>query len=414
MSGMLGTVTIIHAADIHLDSPLRGLARLGDDRLAGRLRLATRTAFVNLVDYTLREAPEALVLAGDIYDGDWQDYATGRFFVEQMDRLDAAGIPVIMAAGNHDADSVITRALTLPRNVHVMSTTAPETWRLDDAGVAFHGQGFATRAVLQNLAQHYPEPIPGLVNVGILHTSIAGYDNHDPYAPCTVADLQAKGYEYFALGHVHTRQVVCHGHTTAAFSGNLQNRHVNETGPKGAYVVTLRVGKPAELRFEPLDVARWENLRLDVAAATDLTDVLNVVQQALTESRKDAENRPVVARLTLTGVCDAAAALTDSERLEHEVDLIARRLDVAVESVRNRTRPLAARLSLSAPGLVALNDIAGSPIFPAAVAGERWTKLANETAPVLRRLGLAVPDPGPDPGGDALHLLLARFAVGTR
>lgn len=415
MSGTLGAVTIIHAADIHLDSPLRGLGRLGDDRLAGRLRLATRTAFVNLVDFTLREAPDALVLAGDIYDGDWQDYATGRFFVEQMDRLDAAGIPVITAAGNHDADSVITRALTLPKNVHVMSTTAPETWRLDDAGVAFHGQGFATRAVLQNLARHYPEPIPDLVNVGILHTSIAGYDNHDLYAPCTVADLQATGYEYFALGHVHTREVVCEGHTTAAFSGNLQDRHVHETGPKGAYVVTLRAGKPAELNFEPLDVARWEHLTLDVGEAADLNDVLNVVQQALTKARQDAEDRPVVARLTLTGVSEAAAALTDSERLENEVDLIARRLDVAVESVRNRTRPPAPSLSLSAADLAALYDIAGSAGFAAAAfGGERWSKLANETTPLLRRLGLAAPDPGPDPGRDALQLLLARFAGGIR
>ena len=225
-------IHIVHAADIHLDSPLRGLGRLSDDDLANRLRLATRAAFDNLIDHCLATQPAALVLAGDLYDGDWRDYSTGVYFTNRMRDLDDAGIPVVLVQGNHDAESVISRSLTLPPNVTRLRTDRPETHVFDDVGLAVHGQGFATKSVSANLAVDYPAAIPGLVNVGVLHTSVQGYANHDPYAPCSVADLTGRGYEYFALGHVHTRQILAEGRTTVAFSGNLQGRHARELGPK--------------------------------------------------------------------------------------------------------------------------------------------------------------------------------------
>ena len=247
---------------------------------------------------------------------------------------------------------------------------SPETLELGDLGLAFHGQGFPQRAVVQNLATKYPEPIPGLVNVGVLHTSVSGYENHDPYAPCTVADLQAKGYEYFALGHVHGAQVVCDGHTTAAFSGNLQGRHVKETGPKGAYRVTLSPGESAVLEFVELDVARWESLTVDVSQAGDLEEVLPLVRDALTEARMSAEGRPVVARLTLTGESSAARILADRARTETEIDIVAQRLDVALERIRNRTQIPKSSVSLSGADLDPLREIAARPAFGPERVGE--------------------------------------------
>jgi DNA repair exonuclease SbcCD nuclease subunit len=118
---------LVHAADVHLDSPLRGLSRLGDQTVADQIRLASRHALRNLVNLVIDEQATALVLAGDIYDGDWPDYATGRFFAEQMDVLHDHDIPVYMVAGNHDAESRITKTLTLPSNVTVLPTDAPRT-----------------------------------------------------------------------------------------------------------------------------------------------------------------------------------------------------------------------------------------------------------------------------------------------
>jgi DNA repair exonuclease SbcCD nuclease subunit len=405
---MTDSITIVHAGDIHLDSPLRGLERLGDAALASRLRLATRVAFGNLIERTVATRADALVLAGDIYDGDWKDYATGRFFVQQMAILRDAGVPVFLAAGNHDAQSVITKSLRLPDNVHVMRTDRPETVIREDLGVAFHGQGFADRAVHLNLARGYPEPVAHLVNVGILHTSVSGYEGHEPYAPCTVDDLQSKGYEYFALGHVHTRVVLCEGRTTAAFSGNLQGRHVKETGPKGAYWVTLRAGESASLRFEALDVARWENLRLDISPAQDLDEVLEMVSAALRDARVVAEDRPLVARLTLEGETPSASQLADRLRVENEIEIVAQDIDVALERIRFKVRPPDAAITLPRRYLEGLRASAESSAFSQKSLDALWGKMNAETAPHLRRLGLLENVDCEEVVRDALDALLAR------
>ncbi|TCK22910.1 metallophosphoesterase family protein [Pseudonocardia endophytica] len=330
---------LVHAADLHLDSPLRGLARLGDSDLADTLRGATRRACENLVDQTIAHQADALLLAGDVYDGDWRDYATGAFFVRQLARLDDAGIPVFLINGNHDAESEITRSLRLPSNTHRLSVDAPETVVLDDVGLAVHGQGFARRAVVENLVPAYPDRIQGLVNVGMLHTSVQGDDRHDTYAPCRPDDLSGCGYEYFALGHIHEQRVVCDGPHVAAFSGNLQGRHPQETGAKGALVVDVEPGERATLTPLTLDVARWELVVVDAAGCTDGDDVLDAVESALRERCVQAAPRAVVAQVTLTGSTRAAPALTDAEWLRSEIDLLAAKAGAVVEKIRNRTGP---------------------------------------------------------------------------
>jgi DNA repair protein SbcD/Mre11 len=349
-------IHIVHAADIHLDSALRGLGRLSDDDLANRLRLATREAFKKLIDHCLRTQPDALILAGDLYDGDWRDYSTGVYFSDRMRDLNDAGIPVVLVQGNHDAESVISRSLTLPPNVTRLRTDKPETKVLEDRGLAIHGQGFATKAVSANLVVDYPAPLSGLVNVGVLHTSVQGYANHDRYAPCSVAELTGRGYEYFALGHVHTRQVLAEGRTTVAFSGNLQGRHPGELGPKGALEVRLSPGAAAKLSFVALDVARWECVEVDVSDARDESEAFDLVDAAVGRTREDSGDRPVVARIALVGTSSLAGRLADATLVGHEIRPRAERHGVAVDRIRSnvaapldrRHMPAAQRLALEA------------------------------------------------------------------
>jgi exonuclease SbcD len=322
---------LVHAADLHLDSPLRGLSRLGDDAVADQIRMASRHALRNLVQLVIDEQATALLLAGDIYDGDWRDYATGRFFAEQMDVLHDHDTPVYMVAGNHDAESRITKALTLPSNVEVLSTNAPQTKIDEHRGLAVHGQGFAERAVMENLVRAYPDRVPGLVNVGLLHTAVNGAEGHDRYAPCTEEDLRRTEYDYFALGHVHEHRVVNDGHRVAAFSGNLQGRHPRETGPKGALVVRVDPDERAQVELRPLDVARWATIEVDATGARDLEEVLVRADDELAAARTAAESRLLVARVTVTGSTPAAAALADRERLYEEIARIATKRDVTLE-----------------------------------------------------------------------------------
>ncbi|EFC85202.1 DNA repair exonuclease [Parafrankia sp. EUN1f] len=327
---------LVHAADVHLDSPLRGLTRLGDGDLAQLLRQATRRALGNLVDLTIARQADALLLAGDIYDGTWHDYATGRFFVEQMGRLRDTGVRVFMISGNHDAESEITRTLTLPPNVTVFPADQPATHTADDLGLAVHGQSYATRAVGDNLVLRYPDAIGGLVNVGLLHTAADGAEGHDNYAPCSADDLTRTGYDYFALGHVHTHRVVAAGEQVAAFSGNLQGRTPREAGPKGALVVEITDAGPARVEHVPCDVARWALITVDTSGTASLDAVLDRIATELRAAREAAGDRPVVARIVLTGTSRAAADLADAERLREELRSVEDGLRVCLEKIVTR------------------------------------------------------------------------------
>lgn len=262
----------IHAADLHIDSPLKGL----DDYEGApveRLRGATRQALINLVDLAIAQEVSIVILAGDIYDGNWADFRTGLFFREQMLRLQRAGIRVFIVKGNHDAESQITRQLPDVDGVHVFSAKTSEVIDLPELGVAVHGHSFPNRAVPEDLVPLYRPPVPGRFNIGVLHTSLTGREGHDPYAPTSVERLVDKGYDYFALGHIHAREVVRESSPRIVFPGNLQGRHAKETGPKGCELVTVEGGVIAAAEFVALDVVRWRQLQLDASAVATVTEL---------------------------------------------------------------------------------------------------------------------------------------------
>lgn len=298
---------LIHAADLHIDSPLRGLERYEGAPVA-QLRGATRGALSNLIELCIEERAAVLLIAGDIFDGDWRDYSTGLFFAAQMARLRQAGIAVVTVRGNHDAQSQISRELRLPDNVRELQTRKPETLVLDDLGIAIHGQGFATREVRDDLATHYPAPVPGLLNVGLLHTALTGRGDHAPYAPCTLELLRSKGYDYWALGHVHAREVVATD-PWVVFPGNLQGRHARETGAKGASVISVEGARVVDVRHEPLDTVRWALCQVDVSNAADAHDVVELVRGQLARQAQEASGRLCAARVVLQGRTRAHAAL---------------------------------------------------------------------------------------------------------
>jgi DNA repair protein SbcD/Mre11 len=339
---------LLHAADLHLDSPLRGLAGY-EGAPDAEIRGATRGALENLVQLALDEAVGAVLLAGDIYDGDWNDYNTGLFFRRQMSRLGEAGILVYLVSGNHDAASNISRQLSLPPNVHVFSQHEPETAVAAELGLAVHGQGYARREVTDNLAANYPPPRSGLFNVGLLHTALNGREGHARYAPCTKNELADRGYDYWALGHVHNREEVA-DEPWIVFPGNLQGRFATETGPKGATLITVD-GDNRVVSVEPrtLDVVRWEHLRVDAGAATGVHELCELVRTALTDARAAAGDRLLAVRISAVGTSAAHSALWRGRaEFTAEVRALANEFDrVWVEKVRPATSPPRAPAELS-------------------------------------------------------------------
>lgn len=330
----------IHTADLHLDSPLRGLSSY-PDAPAERLRTATRDAFERLVTVAIDEKVDFMVIAGDVYDGDWKDFNTGLFFVRQMGRLRQAGIPVYLLYGNHDADSEMTKGLELPDNVHAFGSRKAETFRIEPLKVALHGRSFKVAATTENLLPGYPMPVAGWLNIGVLHTALEGLTEHPKYAPCTVPELQAKGYQYWALGHVHEQRIE-RGDTTIAYPGNLQGRHIRETGPRGALLVSAEGGEINEVERVEVDVLRWHALAVDVSACEDLRSAVRLAGQAIEDLLTNSPaGLPLAVRVSFTGQSAAHAALASDEgQLRQEMIAQAVALDpdrIWVEKVRVAT-----------------------------------------------------------------------------
>ncbi len=330
----------IHAADIHLDSPLHKLDYY-DGAPVDEIRQATRRAFNNLVQTAIAEEVNFILIAGDLYDGDWKDYNTGLYLVSQTSRLRDAGIPVYMVAGNHDAASNITKTLRLPENVHLFPSNQPATHTMDSLNVAIHGQSFATPAVKKDLSLLYPTPLPGYFNTGLLHTCASGREGHEPYAPCTVEGLRSKGYDYWALGHVHQHEVLWDD-PWIIFPGNIQGRHIRETGPKGCVLVTVDDRGRPKIEFKPLDVIRWVIVTVDSNGAESGYTVIDRFCSRLETILDENEGRPLAARVLIQGETPAhSELLANVDRWSNEIRAAA--LDTSghkvwIEKIKFHTR----------------------------------------------------------------------------
>ncbi|OYW36922.1 MAG: hypothetical protein B7Z35_11240 [Hydrogenophilales bacterium 12-61-10] len=290
----------IHCADIHLDSPLRGLD-FYEGAPAAEMRQATRRAFANVVDLAIDRAADFVLIAGDIFDGDWPDFNTGLYFAAQLRRLAEADIRVFLTYGNHDAVSKLTKSVPLPKNVFSFPADRAATEVIASLGVAIHGQSFASEAVTADLSAAYPTPLGGLLNIGVLHTALSGREGHQPYAPTTADRLADKGYDYWALGHVHTREVV-RENPWIVFPGNTQGRHARERGAKGCMVVEAEPGTGIQsVEFVATDVARWDHLVIDIAALASEDALHAAVQAGVRATQGAAGGRTLALRLTLTG-----------------------------------------------------------------------------------------------------------------
>ena len=310
--------SFLHAADIHLDSPLHKLDYYEGAPIEA-LRQATRRAFENLVELAITESVSFVLIAGDLYDGDWKDYNTGLYFISQMSKLKEANIPVYIVAGNHDAASKITKTLRLPDNVTLFPEDQPATFRINALNVAIHGQSFATPTVKKDLSLQYPPPLPGCFNIGLLHTCATGREGHEPYAPCNIQGLQLKGYDYWALGHVHQYEILLDD-PPILFSGNIQGRHIRETGPKGCAFVTVDDDERVSIEFKALDVIRWVKITADVSEIETGYEIIDLLGDHLEKAMEQNQDLPLIARVEIYGSSKAHDELAGNpERWTNEV-----------------------------------------------------------------------------------------------
>lgn len=297
----------VHAADLHLDTPFRGIHGAAP-WLADALREASLGTFDRICGLAIQEAVDFVILAGDVYDLRDHSLAAELRLYKGFQRLREAGIRVYMAHGNHDPLTPAKRPMRWPDNVVVFPPGAVAVAVHRQAGrpvAELHGMSFPATEVHDNWVPQFVRRHDAPYAIAVLHTNVDGTPGHDNYAPARLSEMVASGFDYWALGHVHTHRVLAR-RPWVVYPGNPQGRHINESGPKGVVMVTVGDGGDTRVEFVPIHVVEWRGISVDAAGARDETGLLDILDSALAGL---AHDRPLVVRIT---VKNPAKPLADS------------------------------------------------------------------------------------------------------
>ena len=297
------TLRFIHAADLHLDSPFTGIRSAAPENVASALYSATFDAYRNIIDLCVSERVDALLVGGDVYDGADRSLRAQRAFIDGLRSLDAAGIRSFVCHGNHDPLDGWEARLDYPDGSHRFGTDfeAVPLFPDEPERALIYGISYPTRDVYDNLVSRLGPVDDGAFTIGLLHANVGGNTDHALYAPCSLDDLARSGIDYWALGHVHTRQVLRERAPTVVYPGNPQGRHPNETGARGVYLVEVDDAGNISLEFRATDTVRWERVSIDIGALETEQDLLNEIDDGMQNLLDSAEGRSVVVRMTLAG-----------------------------------------------------------------------------------------------------------------
>ncbi|MCQ6562888.1 metallophosphoesterase family protein [Paenibacillus mendelii] len=293
----------IHAADLHVDSPFRGLAD-APEHVREALAESTFAAVRHLVDAALRNEVDFVVISGDLYDAADRSLRAQLALRREWERLCAQGVQLFVIHGNHDHLSGARASLDWPAAVTVFGAdkveTKPAFNKKGELIAHIHGISYGARAVTENLAARYKAVHDGPYQIALLHGNVDGDASHDPYAPCALTELAASEFDYWALGHIHTRAVL-HTYPHVVYPGNTQGRHTREQGAKGCYLVQVSASKETELTFLELDAVRFETTLTDIASLTSEQSLIAAMEESIAALAAVSGGRPLMLKLVLSG-----------------------------------------------------------------------------------------------------------------
>ena len=316
-------IRFVHAADLHLDSPFTGLKAAAPADVANALYHATFDAYENIINLCISEQVDALLVAGDVFDGADRSLRAQLKFVEGLKKLDTQGIRSFVCHGNHDPLDGWQARLDYPPGCRRFGPEWEAVPVFEDPDRALiHGISYRKRDVTENLALRLGNVDPGPFSIGLVHGNVGNNPEHGAYAPCSLDDLAQSGVHYWALGHVHTRQVLNEQGPTVVYPGNPQGRHPNETGARGVYLVEVDDGGKVGLKFRPMATVRWERLQIDIDPFETEQDLLNALHQGMQGVVDGADGGSVVVRVRLTGRGELNRKLRRPNMIEDLVEAI--------------------------------------------------------------------------------------------
>ncbi len=338
----------IHTSDLHLGTPFKGLSRL-NEHASSLLTEATYKAFDNVVSIAIKKDVEFVLVCGDLVDSEEGNLRAILHLKKGFDRLLEKGIKVFVVHGNHDPLSFMKEAVSFPESVVVFPSKSP-TWHMfrtkEGIDVAIWGMSFEKKSEKRNLARMIPKGPEDAFKIAMLHCCVGSRKDHDPYAPCSLSDLKTDRCQYWALGHIHKKEVLIQD-PFAIYCGNIQGRSFKEQGQRGCYLIEVDEDFNVSPTFLETDTVRWMEMEIDVSGISDVSDLFDksfAQLEKLHDSLKGVKGRGLIARIGLTGTCSFYDKLV-SEPLEEEIaeELRAifqeREPPIFVEAVRNRCRP---------------------------------------------------------------------------
>jgi len=370
----------VHTADIHLDSPLKSLA-LRDPDLAEIVGNATRQVFSDIVTLCIEESVDALLIAGDLYDGDQTSMNTAKFLTQELRRLEQVDIRVFIVRGNHDAESKITRELTMPDNVHIFSGKAEVVeCERDNLAVAVHGISFRTPHAPDSLVEKFKPPRKGAINLAMLHTSLGGAAGHDSYAPCKLSDLYAAGFHYWALGHIHKRSVNKHTNCTVVMPGIPQGRDIGEDGAKSVTLVTISDEGVVVCEERITCSVQFQRVDIEIRPEHDWRTLVNNIAHLVKLQRTQSHVAHLLVRVTVRGSTDMLWKLRrDTDLLLHEVQARTSELtNTWVEKIKLDCHAQTQTTNTGFSPLLELEKIISDDVLSAASYQEQLKQMAEE------------------------------------
>jgi DNA repair protein SbcD/Mre11 len=314
------SVRFVHAADLHLGAPFQGVDA-SDARVRAALLASTYEALDRMVALCLSEKVDFLLIAGDVHNSRERSWPAQFRFQAAMERLAEAGIPVYISRGNHDPADGWSAGLRTPGTVRYFSTSEPEAFVVERDGepiCTLYGRGYERAAEKRDFASAYRRSPGDRIAIGVLHTNVGSRADFEDYAPASMETLRSAGMDYWALGHIHKPEVLC-ASPAIVYAGSPQGLNPKEDGLHGCYLVEID-GSCATPEFRSLCSVAWARRSADASACAGVDDVRGLVRRLCDDVRGDADGRPAIVRIELTGRSDAHETLVSGTAL---ADLLA-------------------------------------------------------------------------------------------
>ena len=294
--------SFIHTADLHLDSPFSGLRQV-DGEIADLLKDATFRAFDNVVELALKNKVDFILVAGDVYDAADRSLRAQLKFADGLKKLAVAGIRSFVCHGNHDPLDGWSASLHWPEEVHIFGPQLESVLISigEEEVVVIHGISYPHNQIDDSFGRGFKRQGSQPFQVGLFHCSVGSDPAHEIYAPRTQEELLAANLDYWALGHVHRHRVLKDGHPFITYPGTTQGRHIRETGPRGCLLVQVSGSGEVSARFEPVDAARWFSRELRIDGMETEGELIAALEGLCDEIRSDAQGRPAIVRVILSG-----------------------------------------------------------------------------------------------------------------